>query len=170
MVNSIDPDTASADSTTDPLKSALLATLLNGDGGVQNLLTSALSNAGLGAEEAAILDMMINSSIDPDDGANSDVIEGDYHETPVPNEVTEEEIYEELESLRHVNDTLAEALGACGICWGGNDDCAECEGHGIAGSASPDPRFFKRLIVPALKRVQLDKREYSRRTQERQWR
>lgn len=173
MVNSTNGDPASANATTDSLQSVLLASLLNGGDGVQNLLKSVLSNAGLGGEEAALVEMMISSSGDSDGNADiddpddTDVLEGNYHEILAHDDAMDEELYEELESLRCVNDTLADALGACGVCWGGNDNCPECEGYGIAGSEPPDPRLFKRLIAPAFKRVQLDKREYPRKTQKR---
>lgn len=172
MVNPTNSDPASADAAADSLKSVLLESLLNGEDAVQGLLKNALSNAGLGGEAAALVEMMFSARDDSDDDDDSDtdvdVLEGNYYEVLEPEEVIDEELYEELESLRYVNDTLAAALGACGVCWGGNDNCPECEGYGIAGSESPDPRLFKRLIAPALKRVQLDKREYPRKTQQRQ--
>jgi hypothetical protein len=59
----------------------------------------------------------------------------------------------ELADLREVNDTVAAALGACPVCWGGDDACAVCRGRGKAGGAAPDPDLFRELVVPAVRRV-----------------
>lgn len=81
----------------------------------------------------------------------------------------------ELADLREANDTLARALGACHVCWGGDDDCPKCKGRGRAGSAAPNLELFRELVVPAVRRVRsLDRtaRPASRRPREvsRQWR
>jgi len=60
---------------------------------------------------------------------------------------------DELSSLRDVNDTLASALGACCVCWGGDEDCETCNGYGVCGSEEPDQALFAELIVPAIRRV-----------------
>jgi hypothetical protein len=60
---------------------------------------------------------------------------------------------QELADLREVNDTVAKALGACRVCWGGDADCAECAGAGRPGSIRPDPALFERLVIPAVRRV-----------------
>jgi hypothetical protein len=59
----------------------------------------------------------------------------------------------ELSDLRQANDTLASALGACPICWGGNIACDICHGRGRPGFANPDPELFRELVVPAVERV-----------------
>jgi hypothetical protein len=59
----------------------------------------------------------------------------------------------ELYDLREVNDTLAAALGACPICWGGDRTCETCDGYGRAGCFRPDPALFVRLVAPAVRRV-----------------
>ena len=63
------------------------------------------------------------------------------------------DVRSELEDLRQVNDTVAAALGACPVCWGGDRRCEVCEGRGRAGSSSPDPELFEELIAPAVRRV-----------------
>lgn len=60
---------------------------------------------------------------------------------------------QELADLREVNDTVAAALGACRVCWGGDAACPGCAGRGRAGSTLPDPALFKELVVPAVRRV-----------------
>ena len=60
----------------------------------------------------------------------------------------------ELADLREVNDTLAAALGACPACWGGDEECSDCEGYGHPGSSRPDPALFQQLVVPAVRRVE----------------
>jgi hypothetical protein len=60
---------------------------------------------------------------------------------------------DELRDLREGNDTLARALGACRLCWGGEDDCNECGGRGWPGSSAPDAALFNELVAPAVKRA-----------------
>lgn len=64
----------------------------------------------------------------------------------------------ELADLREVNDTVAAALGACRVCWGGDGACGECGGRGAPGSRRPDPVLFERLVVPAVRRLRTPKR------------
>ena len=64
-----------------------------------------------------------------------------------------EEMRRELADLREGNDTLAAALGACALCWGGDPDCVVCLGRGSPGYDLPDPALFNELVVPALRRV-----------------
>ena len=72
------------------------------------------------------------------------------------------ELVQEVADLREVNDTVAAALGACSACWGGDPNCPACAGHGRAGSAAPDPALFRELVVPAMRRVSILKREEGR--------
>lgn len=60
---------------------------------------------------------------------------------------------DELSSLRDVNDTLASALGACCVCWGGDENCETCKGSGECGSQEPDQALFAELILPAVRRM-----------------
>lgn len=62
-------------------------------------------------------------------------------------------LYAELETLRARNDTLAEALGACYLCFGEDLTCPECSGHGIPGSLLPDESAFRQYVAPAVNRV-----------------
>ena len=59
----------------------------------------------------------------------------------------------ELHDLRQLNDTLAQALGACRICWGGDEACDLCGGRGRAGFRPPDLELFEELVAPVLPRV-----------------
>ena len=70
-----------------------------------------------------------------------------------PRERTRERVLRELADLREVNDTLAAALGACRVCWGGDGTCTTCQGRGGSGSRLPDPELFKRLVAPAVRRL-----------------
>lgn len=60
----------------------------------------------------------------------------------------------ELLALRERNDLLAEALGACYLCWGEYPDCQECQGRGTPGSRPPNRELFKQWVSPALSRLQ----------------
>lgn len=59
-------------------------------------------------------------------------------------------IGEELDELRHRNQRLAEALGACPLCWGESAECPECRGRGSPGSAPPDPDLYRAVVFPAV--------------------
>ncbi len=65
-------------------------------------------------------------------------------------------LYDEVETLRHINDRLAEALGACLLCWGEHSDCPSCSGQGHPGWHAPEGRLFAELVAPAGRRRQLD--------------
>ena len=60
---------------------------------------------------------------------------------------------EELEQLRHRNDQLAAALGACYLCWGEDPVCPICEGAGVPGASPPRPRYFAVYVLPVLNRL-----------------
>lgn len=63
-------------------------------------------------------------------------------------------IYAELEELRERNDLLAEALGACHVCWGEDHDCEVCRGEGYPGFFRPDSDMFRQYVTPAAQRLQ----------------
>jgi hypothetical protein len=46
---------------------------------------------------------------------------------------------------------LADALGACAACWGEDLECGWCHGRGRPGFAEPEPNFFDRLVLPAVR-------------------
>ena len=46
---------------------------------------------------------------------------------------------------------LADALGACGLCWGEDRDCRACRGRGRPGYALPDEHLFEELVLPAVR-------------------
>jgi hypothetical protein len=56
----------------------------------------------------------------------------------------------ELNALRDREDILAEALGACCLCWGEDSQCRACRGRGRPGFAMPDEELFEELILPAV--------------------
>jgi hypothetical protein len=46
---------------------------------------------------------------------------------------------------------LAEALGACGLCWGEDRECRACRGRGRPGYAVPNESLFEELVLPAVR-------------------
>jgi hypothetical protein len=62
-------------------------------------------------------------------------------------------MFAELEELRSRNDMLAEALGACYLCWGDDPQCEVCNGKGVPGSFAPDKPLFSKFIGPAARRL-----------------
>ena len=62
-------------------------------------------------------------------------------------------MYTELETLRTRNDTLANALGACYLCFGDDPTCPECKGQGVPGSLRPEAATYRQYVAPAVNRV-----------------
>jgi len=62
-----------------------------------------------------------------------------------------EQLAGELEWLRERLDLLADALGACGLCWGEDTQCRACHGRGCPGYALPDQALFDELVGPAVR-------------------
>lgn len=60
------------------------------------------------------------------------------------------EMREELVELHERNQTLANALGACSVCWGRVRHCEECRGRGRPGWRTPDPELFEEFVAPAM--------------------
>lgn len=61
-----------------------------------------------------------------------------------------QEMREELVELHERNEVLAEALGACAVCWGRVRHCQECRGRGRPGWRPPDPERFNEFVTPAI--------------------
>jgi|HubBroStandDraft_6_1064221.scaffolds.fasta_scaffold577569_1 hypothetical protein len=57
----------------------------------------------------------------------------------------------EVSALRDREDILAEALGACCLCWGEDNQCRACRGRGRPGFAMPDEEAFGELVLPAVR-------------------
>lgn len=62
-----------------------------------------------------------------------------------------ERLTAELQWLRERLDLLADALGACGVCWGEDAHCRACHGRGGPGYALPDETLFDELVGPAVR-------------------
>ena len=57
---------------------------------------------------------------------------------------------DEVRSLRDREELLADALGACCMCWGEDPQCRACRGRGSPGYAKPDEELFNELVFPAM--------------------
>lgn len=64
-----------------------------------------------------------------------------------------DETQAEVRELRERCDTVAAALGACGICWGQDLSCRACRGQGAPGRAIPDKQLFCEFVMPAVRLV-----------------
>jgi len=62
-------------------------------------------------------------------------------------------MFAELQALRSRNDMLADALGACHLCWGADQTCVFCAGQGQIGAYLIDPKVFEDVIGPATQQV-----------------
>jgi hypothetical protein len=106
------------------------------------------------------------SSLSPEQRGIFELFEflGELEDSPASevdvNELTEQQNAAELEALRdevtdlrEVNDATAAALGACRVCWGGDELCPVCAGNGRPGANLPDRRFYNELVGPAVERM-----------------
>ncbi len=66
-------------------------------------------------------------------------------------------LYAEVESLRARTAVLADALGACKLCWGDDIACPACRGRGHPGGRSPRGDLFESMVGPAMRRRQRDR-------------
>lgn len=123
------------------------------------LVKAILSQTKLAPEQESIVELLFA-------GSGGTAGDGQRDAETAPATVTGDgndlqELRQEIEDLREVNDTVAAALGACALCWGGDSGCEECAGRGKAGSALPEPRLFEKLVAPAIRRVSAVRRESS---------
>jgi hypothetical protein len=121
---------------------------------LQSLFKSLVGKAQLTAEQESLLSMVLDRA---DEAANA---------APEQSQDTRA-LEKELADLREANDTVAAALGACPLCWGGDRRCEACGGEGRAGHVAPDPALFKELVIPAVERLSAMKRARDDRSNER---
>jgi len=167
---------AAAPFATSSVQRMLIEALAKGEIG-RAQFKEVIANAPMAEDQRSLVEMLMSLDAQPDapeeDAAPAEP-EPDDEPSPAVSRI--DALKRELADLREVNDTLAAALGACRVCWGGDVDCPECGGRGRTGSAVPDPALFRELVVPAVRRVRsLDRaaRPASRRARvdgSRQWR
>ena len=166
--------------TLNPMLLKALAT--SGQGGVspQEML---LSQLGENNSNVAMLSQLLSTSTETDDDEDLDD-EFDEDEADIESELARDydekvrtlaayeekydqlaavaqqlksklqDAYAELEDLRDRNDEIAEALGACHLCWGEDLDCEVCRGDGYPGFFQPDTDMFRQYVTPATRRLQ----------------
>jgi hypothetical protein len=128
-------------------------------------LQAVIDQANLRPEQAAIFKLLMALQGAPG-AAGAQVVDVEPEPARAPVSGTSlrrlRHLKRELADLREVNDTVAAALGACRVCWGGDEECHECEGDGRPGSRRPDPVMFDRLVVPAVRRARTARGEPGR--------
>jgi hypothetical protein len=135
-------DSGAATQALSPAGIAFLDAIRKGEGGVP-LLRKMLGDTKLSAEQQAFVDVLLDLE-DKKEEAEGETGEEDH---------SADDWQRELTDLREANDTLASALGACPICWGGDRHCEVCRGRGRPGYRVPEPALFNELVVPAIHRV-----------------
>ena len=176
----IDDDKVSSNTKTSSSGNPGIQSILDalGNGGAQmimdalgsgasgaTVINSFLAQANIPDEQQSLVNLLLsmgdnNSTRGQVFDAESDIEEGIYDESDYDDEghsrsnVSDiRQFREELNDLRDVNDTVAAALGACPVCWGGDTGCVECQGAGYSGSMMPDAKLFKELVLPAIRRM-----------------
>jgi hypothetical protein len=116
-----------------------------------DLLEQALSDNPMAAPLAAALRRR-------QEAAATQVEESDEDDNTEDPEVVDllRRLYAEVESLRARTAVLADALGACTLCWGEDIACPACRGRGRPGGRSPRGDLFESIVGPAVRRRQRD--------------
>lgn len=146
----------------------LLQEILSGGADSSALIKMLAGRSDLSPEYKSLLDVLsvVNKAAVEEDAYIIDAdapVAADHQRRKSRRPVRDGNVYEirdykrELRDLRTVNDTVAAALGACAVCWGGDDECEECFGDGQAGSAVPDRELFEELVVPAIRQMRAAK-------------
>ena len=153
-----------------------LVEAFNGGASGASIMQSFLEQSQLSSEQQPLVDLLMTLAAEGDE--KGELIEGemqnidleeddedyDDYEADEPAPGDRNNVYEirqfrrELRDLRNVNDTVAAALGACPVCWGGDSQCHDCDGEGSSGAYQPDPRLFNELVAPAIRRIRTSKR------------
>lgn len=131
-----------------PAGLAFLDAIRKGEAGVP-LLRKMLGDTKLSTEQQAFVDVLFELEAKKGEPAG-EAVEEDH---------SADDRRQELVDLRQANDTLAAALGACPICWGGDRRCEVCGGRGRPGYRLPEPALFNQLVVPAIHRVRAMKQD-----------
>lgn len=58
-----------------------------------------------------------------------------------------------IDELEDLTTSLAEALGACTLCFGSDQFCQECGGNGGPGHFAPERRAFEFFVLPVINRM-----------------
>src|ERR687889_279448 len=77
--------------------------------------------------------------------------EAENEKTRKRTELKNIQIERDYQILYKRNNLLAQALGACGECWGTEEGC-QCGGKGSVGSQFPNKELFSELVVPVLEK------------------
>ena len=123
-----------------PMMSMLLTQMMNGNESVDTEDDEILE---LEAEEVDEDDLRVNPSRRKGYMANEEIRNRIKHRI--------QSISEELYVLRQHSEELAAALGACDICWGYDDECEQCHGHGTPGWHPPRRDAFDKYVKPAIR-------------------
>ena len=59
----------------------------------------------------------------------------------------------DLEAANEMLRAISNIFGACELCWGENQECPRCHGHGRPGSSVPIHDDLLRWVKPALSRI-----------------
>jgi hypothetical protein len=149
------PDAEPPPSTTNPALAILTALQSNGANP-----STALIGALAGQSGSPNIDMLIkllgntdDDSIERQREALREEIRAEQAEAIAELGDAAKRLFNEREHARARIESLAAALGACPICFGGDVLCDTCHGAGTPGARAPDPIEFNRYVAPAIVRV-----------------
>jgi hypothetical protein len=143
---------------TDPLDSAgseysptarqVMEALRSGGGGISSLRPLLQEGSLLSPEQRDVLDILeLFDELDESPAAEAEGPRDEQDSAELAS------LRAEVVDLREVNDAAAAALGACRVCWGGDEICPVCAGRGRPGANLPDLRLYSELVQPAVERI-----------------
>jgi len=147
MTDTDPPD--SAGEGYSPVARQVMEALRSG-GGISSLRPLLQETSSLSPEQRDVFEFL--EFLDEFD--DSSAVDADANEfTNQRNSAELETLRAEVVDLREVNDAAAAALGACRVCWGGDESCPVCAGRGRPGANLPDLRLYRELVQPAVERI-----------------
>jgi hypothetical protein len=123
---------------------------LRSGGGIASLRPLLQETSSLSPEQRDVIEFLELL----DEFEDSPAVDADVNELlSQQNSAELEALHDEVTNLREVNDATAAALGACRVCWGGDEFCPVCAGQGRPGANLPDLRLYNELVGPAVERM-----------------
>lgn len=121
-------------------------------GDVAQVLTRRIAEGTVDPVEALVMSSLMqrqaasDAADDPEDDPGGSLIEA---------QATIDALRQHLADADAMIARLAEAFGACAVCWGSSERCPRCGGSGQPGSRLPQQEELVAWVSPALRRLGL---------------
>ncbi|MBJ3763673.1 hypothetical protein ILP92_13025 [Maribius pontilimi] len=114
----------------------------------------------ISAEQVSLLQAMMSGDTPPPDAPGAPSDPGADSETQIPSHAADllERADLRIGWLETVLAHVAQGLGACPRCLGGDPACPDCDGDGLPGSRPPHREAFDYFVLPVLDRLKRPRR------------